>query len=85
MKASAEGKMSLLRNAFHSGLTRALEPINQQVDRHAKVEHQSLLGLTPPPWNSILELGFVQEFQKCFPSFDMRHAMALYDLYRQVS
>ncbi|CAL5219627.1 g1500 [Coccomyxa viridis] len=54
MEASEEGKLSMLRKAFHSGLARALEPINQQ------------------------------EFHKCFPSFDARHAMAFYDLYRQV-
>ena len=76
--------MSMLRDAFHSGLTRALEPINQQVDRHAKVKHESLWGLTS---RSTLDsyLCFVQEFHKCFPSFDKRHAMAFYDLYRQVS
>ncbi len=32
-----------------------------------------------------LSLFVLQEFHKCFPSFDTRHAMAFYDLYRQVS
>lgn len=32
----------MLRKAFHSGLARALEPINQQVDKHAKLKQQTL-------------------------------------------
>ena len=44
MEASEEGKISMLRKAFHSGLGRALEPINQQVDKHARVGDHILWG-----------------------------------------
>ena len=82
METSEEGKMSMLRKAFHSGLAKALEPINQQVDKHARVEDQIHVACQ----NIVETRVFVlQEFHKCFPSFDTRHAMAFYDLYRQVS